>query len=172
MSKRLKKIIDSAAIKYKVKELSFMISTDYKNLNPVLIGVLNGCYIFLGDLTRNLKIIHEIDFIKISSYRNGSTSGEIRLIHDINMDISGRDIVIVDDIIDTGKSINYIKKHLEKYDANSIKICAIVCRKSNKGSKPVIEYKGFEIDEGFLIGYGMDYSGWGRNLKDIYIIEE
>jgi len=172
MSKSLTKIIDSAAIKDKAKELGFMISTDYKNLNPVMIGVLNGCYIFLSDLTRNMEIIHEIDFIKISSYRNGSTSGEIRLIHDINMDISGRDIVIVDDIIDTGKTLDYLKKHFEKYGANSIKTCAIVCRKINKGPKPVIEYKGFEIDEGFLIGYGMDYGGWGRNLKDIYIIEE
>ena len=172
MSKSLTKIIDSAAIKDKVKELSYMISTDYKNLNPVMIGVLNGCYIFLSDLTRNMEIIHEIDFIKISSYRNGSTSGEIRLIHDINIDISGRDIVIVDDIIDTGKTLDFLKKHFEKYGVNSIKTCAIVCRKVSKDPKPIIEYKGFEIDDGFLIGYGMDYSGWGRNLKDIYIIED
>ena len=172
MSRNLKKIIDSAAIQSKVRELSYMISTDYKNLNPVLIGVLNGCYIFLGDLTRNLDIVHEIDFIKVSSYRNGSTSGEIKLIHDINIDIYGRDVVIVEDIIDTGKTLNYLKEHFKKYEANSIKTCSIVYRKIKKGPMPVIEYKGFGIDEGFLIGYGMDYSGWGRNLKDIYIIED
>lgn len=172
MSKNLKKIIDSAAIKNKVKEIAYMISSDYKDINPVLIGVLNGCYIFLGDLTRNLEIVHEIDFIKISSYRNGSTNDEIRLIHDINMDISGRDIVIVEDIVDTGNSINYLKKHFEKYGANSINTCAIVYRKSINETNIDIKYRGFEIDKGFLIGYGMDYSGWGRNLKDIYIIEE
>ncbi len=172
MPKNLKKIIDSAAIKNKVKELGYMISADFRDLNPVLIGVLNGCYIFLGDLTRNLEIIHEIDFIKISSYRNGSTNDEVKLVHDITMDISGRDILIIEDIVDTGNSINYLKKHFDKYGANSIKTCAIVYRKNKNGPVNEIEYKGFEIDDGFLIGYGMDYSGWGRNLKDIYIIEE
>jgi len=172
MTKKLKKIIDSAAISNKVKELGYMISTDYKDLNPVLIGILNGSFIFLGDLTRNLEIIHEIDFIKISSYRNGSTNDEVRLIHDITMDISGRDIIIVDDIIDTGNSIIFLKNHFEQYGVNSIKTCAMVYRNVDKNSKSNIEYKGFEISEGFLIGYGMDYSGWGRNLKDIYIFEE
>ena len=172
MSNNLKKIIEYSAIRDKVKELGQMISADYRDLNPVLIGVLNGCYIFLGDLTRNLEIIHEIDFIKISSYRNGSTNDEVKLVHDITMDISGRDILIIEDIIDTGNSINFLKKHFEKSGANSIKTCAIVYRKTSSGPKPEIEYKGFEIDDGFLIGYGMDYSGWGRNLKDIYIIEE
>jgi hypoxanthine phosphoribosyltransferase len=172
MTKKLKKIIDSNAISNKVKELGYMISTDYKDLNPVLIGVLNGSFIFLGDLTRNLEIIHEIDFIKISSYRNGSTDDEVKLIHDITMDISGRDIIIVDDIIDTGKSLIFLKNHFEKFGANSINTCAMVYRNFDKDAKPDIEYKGFEISEGFLIGYGMDYNGWGRNLKDIYIIEE
>ena len=172
MPKNLKKIIDSEAIRNKVKELGYMISADYRDLNPVLIGVLNGCYIFLGDLTRSLEIIHEIDFIKISSYRNGSTNDEVKLVHDITMDISGRDILIIEDIVDTGNSINYLKNHFDKYGANSIKTCAIVYRKSKNGPVHEIEYKGFEIDDGFLIGYGMDYSGWGRNLKDIYIIEE
>ena len=172
MTKNLKKIIDSNSIKDKVRELGYMISTDYKDINPVLIGVLNGCYIFMGDLTRNLEIINEIDFIKISSYRNGSTNDEVKLVHDISLDISGRDIVIIDDIIDTGNSIKFLKKHFEKYGANSIKTCAIVYRKNDQGAVAEIEYKGFGIDDGFLIGYGMDYSGWGRNLKDIYIIEE
>lgn len=172
MTKNLKKLIEYSLIKDKVKELGAAISSDYRSLNPVLIGVLNGCYIFLGDLTRNIEIVHEIDFIKISSYRNGSTNDEVKLVHDITMDISGRDILIIEDIIDTGNSINFLKNHFENSGANSIKTCAIVYRKIKNGHRPEIEYKGFEIDEGFLIGYGMDYSGWGRNLKDIYIIEE
>ena len=166
----LKQILGSDKINERVRQLGRTISEDYKELNPVLIGVLNGSFIFLGDLVRNLKIIHEIDFIKISSYTNGSTNGEISLINDISMDISGREILIVEDIVDTGNSLAFLKKHLAKYEPKNIKTCTLIDKKERREVKVAIEYKGFDVEGGFLIGYGMDYKGWGRNLRDIHVL--
>ena len=166
----LRQILGADQIQKKIKQLGMALSEDYKELNPVLIGVLNGGFIFLSDLVRNLKVIHEIDFIKISSYTNGSTSGEISLIHDITMSIAERDVLIVEDIVDTGNSLAYLKKHLGKYKPRNIKTCALIDKKERREVEVSIEYKGFEIDSGFLIGYGMDYKGWGRNLRDIHVL--
>ena len=166
----LRQIFGADQIKEKVSQLGSTISKDYKNLNPVLIGVLNGSFIFLGDLTRNLKVIHEIDFIKISSYTNGSTRGKISLINDISTNIYERDILIVEDIIDTGKSLAYLKEHLVKYKPKSMKTCTLIDKKERREVNMSIEYGGFEVDSGFLIGYGMDYKGWGRNLNGIHVL--
>lgn len=166
----LKQILSADQINMMVRQLGRTISEDFKDLNPVLIGVLNGSFIFLGDLIRNLKIIHEIDFIKISSYTNGSTSGEISLINDISMDISDRNVLIVEDIVDTGNSLAYLKKHLSEYKPKNIKTCALIDKKERREIEVRIEYCGFEVEGGFLIGYGMDYKGWGRNLKDIHVL--
>jgi len=166
----LKQILGADQIRVKVGQLGKIISDDYRDLNPVLIGVLNGSFIFLGDLIRNLKIIHEIDFIKISSYTNGSASGEISLINDVSMNISGRHILIVEDIVDTGNSLAYLKKHLGEYKPKNIRTCALIDKKERREVEVSIEYKGFEVHRGFLIGYGMDYKGWGRNLKDIHVL--
>ena len=169
-SQGLTQILSADQIKQKVKQLGTVISEDYKDLNPVLVGVLNGSFIFLGDLIRGLKIIHEIDFIKISSYTNGSTSGEITLINDISMNISEREILIVEDIVDTGNSLAYLKKHLGDHNPKKIKTCTLIDKKERREVDVSIEYKGFEVDRGFLIGYGMDYKGWGRNLRDIHVL--
>ncbi|MGI9534982.1 MAG: hypoxanthine phosphoribosyltransferase [Thermodesulfobacteriota bacterium] len=166
----LKQILSADQINIKVRQLGRTISQDYKDLNPVLIGVLNGGFIFLGDLIRNLKIIHEIDFIKISSYTNGSTSRDISLINDISMNITGRNILIVEDIVDTGNSLAYLKKHLGVHKPKNIKTCALIDKKERREVEVSIEYGAFEVDGGFLIGYGMDYKGWGRNLKDIHVL--
>ena len=167
----LKQILGADQIRIKVRQLGNIISDDYRNLNPVLIGVLNGSFIFLGDLIRNLKIIHEIDFIKISSYTNGSANGEISLLNDISMNISGRHILIVEDIVDTGNSLAYLKKHLGEYKPKNIKTCALIDKKERREVEVSIEYRGFEVHKGFLIGYGMDYKGWGRNLRDIHVLK-
>lgn len=167
----IKQILGADQINEKVRQLGRIISEDYKDLNPVLIGVLNGSFVFLSDLIRNLKIIHEIDFIKISSYTNGSTSGEITLINDISMNISGRDMLIVEDIVDTGNSLAYLKKHLSERNPKNMKTCSLIDKKERREVDVSIEYKGFEVKSGFLIGYGMDYKGWGRNLRDIYVLK-
>ena len=169
--KNLKKIIDSDSIRRKVKELGAIISASYADTNPVLIGVLNGSFIFLSDLIRNIDIVHETDFIKISSYTNGSSAGDIKLIHDISANIEGRDVLIVEDIVDTGYSLTYLKKHLNSYGPSSLKTCALVNKVERREAQVEIEFKGFDIHRGFLIGYGMDYKGWGRNLRDIYTLK-
>ena len=167
----LRQILGADQIHEKVRQLGTTISEDYKELNPVLVGVLNGSFIFLSDLVRNLKIIHEIDFIKISSYTNGSTSGKISLIHDISMNISERDILIIEDIVDTGNSLAYLKKHLGEHKPRNIKTCTLIDKKERREVEVSIEYKGFEVERGFLIGYGMDYKGWGRNLRNIKVLQ-
>ena len=166
----LKPILVSEKISHRVRQLGKSISDDYRDLNPVLIGVLNGSFIFLGDLVRYLKIIHEVDFIKISSYTNGSTNSEITLINDISMNITGREILIIEDIVDTGNSLQFLKQHLSKYDPKNIRVCTLIDKKERRKVKVEIDYKGFDVDYGFLIGYGMDYNGWGRNLSDIHVL--
>jgi len=167
----LNTVLTSSQINERVKELGSIISKDYKNLNPVLIGILNGGFIFLGDLVRTMNIVHEIDFIKVSSYKNGSTGGDVSLIRDLSTDISGREVLIVEDIIDTGKSLAYLEKHIAKHKPIDVKTCTLIDKKERREANVLATYKGFEIEEGFLIGYGMDYRGWGRNINGIYKLD-
>ncbi len=164
-------ILTPDQISERVKELGTIISKDYKNLNPVLMGVLNGSFIFLGDLVRSMNIVHEIDFIKVSSYKNGGTGGDVSLIRDLSTDISGREVLIIEDIVDTGRSLSYLEKHIARYKPIDIKTCTLIDKKERREVNVSAAYKGFDIEEGFLIGYGMDYRGWGRNIKGIYKLD-
>lgn len=168
----LKPLLSRDQINERVKELGTVISKDYKDLNPVLIAVLNGSFIFAGDLVRNMNIVHEIDFIKISSYTNGGTSGDISLMKDLSADISAREVIIVEDIIDTGRSLSFLEKHIAQYNPSDVKKCALIDKKERREVKNIsATYTGFEINEGFLVGYGMDYKGWGRNINGIYKLD-
>ncbi len=164
----LKPIFSASQINEKVRQLGTIISKDYRNLDPILIGVLNGSCMFLSDLARSIKINHEIDFIKISSYPKGRTAREISLINDLSTDISERAVIIVEDIIDTGKSLAYLKKYLGRHKPKSLKTCTLIDKKERREIGISADYKVFDVDGGFLVGYGMDYNGWGRNLNGIY----
>lgn len=166
----LHKLFDSGDIARMVENLAVKISDDYRNKNPIVVGVLNGSFIFLADLVRKLDIEFRIDFIRISSYRSGENNEQISLVNDISEEIEGKDVIIIEDIVDTGNSLKYLMEHLFTSNPGSIKCCALIDQKERRECEVRVDYPGFEIRTGYVIGYGMDYNGWGRNFSDIYVI--
>jgi hypoxanthine phosphoribosyltransferase len=137
------------------------------------VGVLNGAIIFMADLIRQLSIECEIDFIKISSYGDKRiSSGQITMIKDFSADLNSRDVIVVEDIVDSGLSINYLKKRIESMKPQSIKFVSLLVKRDGAVVPYNIEYVGFEIENKFVVGYGLDISQKYRNLNDIYQLEE
>jgi hypoxanthine phosphoribosyltransferase len=145
------------------------ISQDYKGKIPIFIGVLNGAFIFLSDLIKNISVDCEIDFFKLSSYGDSKiSSGNVRLLKELNCDVNGRDIIIVEDIVDSGLSIKYIEEIFEKHTPNSMKVCTLLLKPESLKFNVKIDYIGFNIPSKFVIGYGLDYAQKFRNLRSIY----
>lgn len=164
-------LIEEEKIQNRVIELGAQISEDYKGKLPILIGVLNGAFIFLADLVKNISIHCEIDFLKLSSYGDQKiSSGNVRTLKELNADINERHIIIVEDIVDTGLSLNYIKQILNKFNPASIKFASLLVKPESLKYDLKIDYIGFEILNKFVIGYGLDYAQKYRNLKSIYVL--
>jgi hypoxanthine phosphoribosyltransferase len=161
--------ISEEQIRERIKELAARINTDYAGRVPIFIGVLNGSFIFLSDLIREITVDCEIDFFKLSSYGNSKiSSGQIALLKDLNCKVNGRDIIVVEDIIDSGLSITFIKKIIEKDNPKSLKFVSLLLKKGIPKLDFPVDYIGFEIPPDFVIGYGLDYAQKVRNLKSIY----
>lgn len=160
-------------IQSRIRELAEQISMDYENKIPVIIGVLNGSFLFMSDLIKNLTINCEIDFIKLSSYGDDKiSSGNVRLIKDLNCNIEGKDIIIIEDIVDTGLSINYLDNLIENHKPASLKAASLLLKPESLKYNVKIDYIGFEIPSKFVIGYGLDYAQKYRNLRSIYVLSE
>jgi hypoxanthine phosphoribosyltransferase len=156
-------------IKERIKELASQIDRDYAGKTPIFIGILNGSFIFLSDLVREIKVDCEIDFFKLSSYGDAKiSSGQVTLLKDLNCQVIGRDIIVVEDIVDSGLSIAFIKKLIEKENPKSLKFVSLLLKKGLPKIDFPIDYIGFEIPPDFVIGYGLDYAQKVRNLKSIY----
>lgn len=158
-------------IQQRIKQLGKKISKDYKGKTPIFVGVLNGAALFLSDLVRNISIDLEIDFLKLSSYGNEKiSSGSVKMLKDLDVHIGGRDIIIVEDIVDTGLSIEFIKKLVFPRNPSSVRVVSLLYkkRKSKPAKKENINYIGFEIPDYFVIGYGLDHTQKYRNLRAIY----
>lgn len=171
----LKQIISSERIDNMLNLLSLKISEDYEDKDLVMIGVLNGSFLVLSDLCKKLQLTNfEIDFVKISSYEDQTTStGEVKEIIGLSSNIEGKDVLIVDDIIDTGSTLYYLINELKKYKPNSIKTFVLLNKKERKiynSLEP--DYTIFSIKDGFIVGYGLDYKKKYRTFKDIYKLEE
>lgn len=166
--------IKEKTIQKRINEIGKVISKDFKNnkLPPILIGVLNGCLFFMSDLMKATTIEMEMDFIKVSSYRGTSSTGNVRLIKDISAQIVNRDIIIVEDIIDTGLTINFLRKHFNSNSPASISIITLLYKKEISEMEIEPNYYGFIIPNKFVIGYGLDYKQKYRRLRDIYVIDE
>ncbi|PJA95671.1 MAG: hypoxanthine phosphoribosyltransferase [Ignavibacteriales bacterium CG_4_9_14_3_um_filter_34_10] len=165
--------ITEEQIQKRVKELGEQISNDYKGKLPIFIGVLNGSFIFLADLIKNVNIHCEIDFFKLSSYGDSKiSSGNVRMLKELNADISERHIIIVEDIVDTGLSLNYINQLLGKFKPASIKYASLLVKPESLKFDLKIDYIGFEILNKFVIGYGLDYAQKYRNLRSIYVLSQ
>lgn len=166
-------MIGERRIKTRVKQLARQISKDYKGTVPVFIGVLNGSFIFFADLIREVTIDCEVDFLKLSSYGDAKiSSGNVTLLKDLNCQVEGRDIIIVEDVVDSGLSMEYIKSLITKENPASFRIVTLLYKKEAVKSTLHIDYVGFRIPKDFVIGYGLDYAQKLRNLKDIYKIKE
>lgn len=162
-------LISQDEVQDKIKELADEISEDYKGKVPILVGVLNGAILFLADLIRQLSIESEIDFIKISSYGDKRvSSGEITMIKDFSADLHGRDVIVVEDIVDSGLSIQYLRRRILNMKPASLKFVSLLVKTGVAKVDLTIDYTGFEIENKFVIGYGLDYKQQKRNLNAIY----
>ncbi|TMQ47743.1 MAG: hypoxanthine phosphoribosyltransferase [Candidatus Eisenbacteria bacterium] len=161
-------LIGSEAIQGRVREIGRQIARDHPEGAPLLIGVLRGCVIFMADLMKCLPIPHEIDFISISSYESSSTSsGAPRLVKDIGRDIRGRDVIIVEDIVDTGHTLDFLRRTFLARGPASLKTVALLDKRSRRECNVPIEYVGFEIPDRFVVGYGLDFAERFRHLPYI-----
>lgn len=160
-------------IQKRIKELAEQLSKDYKGKVPVFIGVLNGSFLFMSDIIRYMNIDCEIDFFKLSSYGDEKiSSGRVKLLKELNCDVNGRDIVIVEDIVDSGLSINYIEDLFSEKKPNSMKVVSLLVKPGSLKYDVKIDYIGFDIPSKFVIGYGLDYAQKYRNLRSIYVLSE
>lgn len=166
-------LIEEKQINEKVKELAKRISDDYrkKENTPCLIGLLKGSFIFIADLSRYIDIPIEIDFMIVSSYGNNQIGSEIKILKDIDVQLSGRDVIIVEDIIDTGYTLEKICEVLQTRNIASLKICALLNKPSRRKVNINIDYNGFNIEDEFVVGYGIDYAQKYRNLNYIGVVE-
>lgn len=167
----MKLLISESEIKKRVKLLANKINEDYKGKNPIFIGILNGCYVFMADLLREIELDVEIDFVKIRSYEGDSSTGTIKFRKDISADINGRDIIIVEDIIDSGFTINFLVNRLRNSGPKSVAVATALFKNEVAKLDFDVDYVGFEIPPEFVVGYGLDYNEKYRHLKDVMVME-
>ncbi len=159
-------------IRAKVKELGERITEDYKGKKLFLLGILKGCVPFMADIMRSIDLELEYDFMDVSSYQGTRSMGEVRILKDISTSIVDKDILIVEDIIDTGVTLSYLTKILKSRGARSIEIVTMLSKPSRRKVELPVKYNGYEIDDHFVIGYGMDYNERFRGLPYIGILDE
>jgi hypoxanthine phosphoribosyltransferase len=164
-------LLTEGQIQNRIKELATQISEEYAGTIPVFIGVLNGSFLFMSDLIRYLNINCEIDFFKLSSYGDAKIStGNVTLLKELNCEVNDRDIIIVEDIVDTGLSIKYIEELFEEKRPSSMKVISLLVKPGSLKYDVKIDYIGFKIPDKFVIGYGLDYAQKYRNLRGIYVL--
>ncbi|MBW1992331.1 MAG: hypoxanthine phosphoribosyltransferase [Deltaproteobacteria bacterium] len=166
-TKRL--LISREDIARRVKELAAQISQDYRGKEPVLVGILKGAFIFLADLVRALDFPVEIDFVRLMSYGDGTTSsGEVRVTKDVELPLEGRHVLVVEDIVDIGYTLYFLRQHLAGRNPLSLKFCCLIDKKERRAVNVPLDYVGFVVEKGFLVGYGLDCAEKMRTLPDVY----
>jgi hypoxanthine phosphoribosyltransferase len=162
-------LVASSEIEAKVSELGERITEDYRGERPLLVGILRGAVVVMSDLMRRIELPCEIDFMEVSSYGTGTaSSGVVRILKDLREDIMGRHVLIVEDIIDTGLTLSYLRRSLLLRKPASLEICSLLSKPSRRQVELDVRYVGFEVPDKFVVGYGIDYAGSYRNLPDIY----
>ena len=164
-------LIGEEELQARIRELGVEISTDYAGRDLLLIGVLKGAVFFLADLMRELTVPCEIDFMAISSYGAGTdSSGVVRILKDLDINISGRDVLVVEDIIDSGLTLSYLMRSLKARKPSSVEICALLTKPERREVEVPVRYTGFEIPNKFVIGYGLDFDERYRNLPYVAVL--
>jgi hypoxanthine phosphoribosyltransferase len=170
--KLFKPYISAGQISAAVKKLAAQIDADYAEKKPLFIAILNGSFIFAADLFKALSIPAEICFIKLASYKGTKSTGQVITSIGLDTELFDRDVIILEDIIDTGNTLNQFLPQLEHQQPKSLKICALLHKKEATVFPIQIDYLGFEIPDRFVVGYGLDYDGYGRNIGEIYQLHD
>lgn len=164
-------LVSQQAIQARVAELGRRISDDYRGKDLLLVGLLRGAIVFLSDLMRAIDIPVRLDFMGISSYGAGTDSGAVRLVMDLETDITGLDVLIVEDIVDTGKTLSYLVENLKARQPASLRICALLDKPERRQVPIDVDYSGFEIPDKFVVGYGLDFAEGYRNLPFVGVLK-
>ena len=168
-NKEFEVFLENEIICKRTRLLGIQLNVDYEGRCPIFIGVLNGSFLFMADLLKEIEIDCEVGFIRVSSYHGTVSTGEIKEAFGLPEDLTGKDVIIVEDIVDTGLTLQYILEKVNSQNPASISTCSLLLKPEALLS-PIkeLKYVGFEIPNEFVVGYGLDYDGLGRNLKDIY----
>lgn len=166
-------LIGRDRIRTEVERLAQEINRDYEGRHPILLGILKGSFVFMADLIRLLDIPIEVDFVRLSSYGASTvSSGKLRTVHGLSSSVTGRDVIIVDDIVDTGLAISYLLGYLKKRKPASLSVCALLDKPSRRKTEVSVDYIGITIPDKFVAGYGLDYDEHFRQLPDIRVVED
>lgn len=171
---QLKVLFTEDEIRRKVVEIAHEIRRDYQGKRPLLVGILKGSFVFMADLMRALRLHVEIEFVQLSSYGRGrkESTGKIRMVRRLTTPIRGKDVLVVEDIADSGHTLKFVLDYLERKKPSSLKLCVLVDKVFRREVDLPIDYVGFRIEKGFVVGYGIDYDERFRYLKDICIVDE
>lgn len=162
-------LLENDQISKRTRLIAIQIDVDYESRCPVFIGVLNGSFIFMADLLKEVNISCEVGFIKVSSYNGTESTGKVKEVFGLPGDLHNRDVIVVEDIVDTGLTLSYILSEIHKQKPSSVTVCTLLLKPGALRTRiDELEYVGFEIANEFVVGYGLDYDGLGRSLKDIY----
>jgi len=169
-----RELISGDAIQRRVRELAGDISRDYRNAERpiILLSVLKGSVCFATDLSRHITVPVNFDYVAVSSYGSGTeSSGHVQLLKDLTMDVTGRDVLMVEDIIDTGLTTSFLFEHVQRHRPASLKLCVLLNKQERRITPVPISYKGFDIPNAFVVGYGLDYDELYRNLTAVHVLE-
>lgn len=164
-------LINKSKLEKRIEEMGKQIAKDYEGKELVLVGILKGSVMFMAELAKNIKKSVALDFMDVSSYEGTESTGKIKINKDIRDSIEGKDVIIVEDIIDTGRTLTYVKEYLEQKNPNSVKIATMLSKPSRRVLELKVDYIGFAIEDKFVVGYGLDYNEQYRNLPYIGYIE-
>ena len=165
-------IIDAQALERRITEMGIQIADDYTDRAPLLVAILKGAFVFLGDLVRAIPMAVEVDFMDVSSYESGTTStGVVRILKDLDVDITGRHVLLVEDIVDSGFTLAYLREALGARNPGSLEVCTLLARAGNTQVNSGLAYVGFEVPAEFVVGYGLDLAERYRDLPAVYLYE-
>ena len=165
-------LVDEDALRKRVVELGAQITVDYQGRTPLLVGVLKGAFMFMSDLARCIDLPVEFDFMAVSSYGNATkTSGVVRIVKDLDLELDGRDVILVEDIVDSGLTLKYLRNNLASRNPASLRVCALLAREELKIDESELDYVGFRISSEFVVGYGLDAAEQYRQLPYICVYE-
>jgi hypoxanthine phosphoribosyltransferase len=161
--------LEKDIINKRIRLMGIQLNLDYEKKSPVFIGILNGCFMFMADLMKEIEIPCEVNFIKVSSYQGDTSTGQIKEAFGLPDHLKNRDVIIVEDIVDTGLTLTYLLEKIQDQKPASVSVCSLLYKPSAL-LKPIeeLKYVGFDIPNEFVVGYGLDYNGLGRNLNDVY----